>query len=188
MNWTLAPILGFSLAMDALAVSIAIVLCRGPLGTRGMTRVAGAFGFFQGVMPLAGWLFASRFTLFICCVDHWIAFILLFAVGAKMIYEGLKKDEECDYSSDPTRGWLLVVLAVGTSLDALAVGVSFVALKVPPVYTSAVIGAITFLMCIAGMVFARRLGPSLRGRMVILGGVILMMIGAKILTSHLWGG
>ncbi|MEA3508806.1 MAG: manganese efflux pump, partial [Synergistota bacterium] len=124
MNWTLAPVLGFSLAMDVFAVSIAIVLCMGTVGAWAMIRVAGVFGFFQGAMPLVGWLLAYRFASVISSFDHWVAFVLLVAVGAKTIYEGVKNGEDCNFASDPTRGWLLVVLAVGTSLDALAVGVS----------------------------------------------------------------
>lgn len=189
MDWALAAVLGLSLSMDAFAVSCAIPLCRVRVTRRDALRVAGSFGLFQGLMPLLGWLLAARFADLLRPLDHWVAFGLLLFVGGKMIREGWGKGEDCPVSSgDPTRGRTLLLLALGTSLDALAVGVSFLGLPVRVLPTVTVIGGITFLLCLVGLLASGRFFRGQGGRFEVLGGLVLVGIGAKILLDHLGRG
>ncbi len=178
--------LGFSLAMDALAVSVAMVVCSSLHFSAGpVIRVSGVFGLFQALMPLAGWAFAGRALSIVGGVDHWIAFGLLSFVGGRMILEATRKREECLFPKDPSRGLPLLLLAIGTSLDALAAGVSFMPLGLDPAFTSLVIGLVTFCTVAAGMNLANRIGRRGGEKAAMIGGVILIGIGLKILLSHL---
>jgi len=184
----LAVMLGFSLSMDALAIAIAMVICTSLAVTpASVTRVAGAFGLSQALMPMAGWGIAGSSAVIIGAWDHWVAFALLAFVGGRMIHEGLRDSPECIFTNEPSRGLPLLVLALGTSIDALAVGASYLALEVPPVFTSAVIGIVTFIIVTAGMLLAKAIGRRSGERMTVLGGIILIAIGIRILFSHLVG-
>lgn len=185
MNPLFPLFLGVSLSMDAFAVSVALPFCIPSLSMRQIFRVAGAFGFFQALMPLLGWLMASVASKWIAPFDHWIAFALLGFIGGKMILEGLRPADECDTRSDPTSGWPLLTLAVGTSIDALAVGFSFAAMGLNVWSTAAIIGATTFTLCWVGMVGGRQIGRFLGKRMEVVGGLVLVGIGLKILFDHL---
>lgn len=188
MSLGIAVMFGISLAMDALAVSIAMVVCSSfPVGFSSIGRVAGVFGLFQAIMPLAGWSLAEASISVIGNVDHWVAFGLLVFVGGRMIWEGLHKSADCIFTNDPFRWLPLMILALGTSIDALAVGVSYVALGVSPLFTSVVVGIVTFVIVAAGMVLANRIGRRSGERMAVIGGGILIAIGVKILFSHLAG-
>ncbi|GAB6281132.1 MAG: manganese efflux pump MntP family protein [Thermovirga sp.] len=188
MSFGIAVMFGISLAMDALAVSIAMVVCSSlPVTPSSIGRVAGIFGLFQALMPMAGWGLAKAAISLIGSVDHWIAFVLLVFVGGRMIYEGLHDSAECIFTNGSFRWLPLIVLALGTSIDALAVGVSYVALGASPLFTSAVIGIVTFLIVSAGMLLANRIGRRSGNRMAVFGGIILITIGVKILFSHLAG-
>ncbi|MDO9508429.1 MAG: manganese efflux pump MntP family protein [Thermovirgaceae bacterium] len=179
---------GLSLSMDTLAISLAMVVCSSlPVTPASITRVAGIFGLFQAFMPMAGWGLAETAISVTGGVDHWIAFGLLALVGGRMIYEGLQNSAECIFANDPSRGLPLIILALGTSIDALAVGVSFVPLGAAPFFTSSVIGIVTFIIVASGMLLANRIGRRSGKRMEVLGGVILIAIGVKILFSHLAG-
>jgi len=179
--------LGGSLAMDALAVSAAMVLCGRVVPTASsVTRVAGAFGLFQAMMPMAGWALVESSMSFIGEIDHWIGFGLLVFVGCKMIFDGMKDGEGCHFSNDPSRGLPLLALSVGTSIDAMAVGVSYAPLVLAPLFTSIVIGSVTFGIVTAGMLLARRTGKGAGGKAALLGGLVLIGIGVKILLSHLF--
>jgi len=185
MNPLFPVFLGLSLSMDAFAVSVAMPFCVPSLTMRQICRVAGAFGFFQALMPLLGWGLGNLASRVIAPFDHWMAFALLGFIGGKMVLEGLRKEEECNNRSDPTSGWPLLTLAVGTSIDALAVGFSFVALKLNVWSTVSVIGATTFVCCWIGMVGGRQIGRFLGRRMEVAGGLVLIGIGLKILVEHL---
>jgi putative Mn2+ efflux pump MntP len=188
MSLGIALMFGVSLAMDALAVSIAMVVCSSsPVTFCSIGRVAGIFGLFQALMPLAGWGLAEASISVIGSVDHWIAFGLLVFVGGRMICEGLHYSSDCIFTNDPFRWFPLMILALGTSIDALAVGVSYVALGLSPLFTSAVVGVVTFFIVAAGMLLANRIGRRSGERMAVLGGAILIAIGVKILFSHLAG-
>lgn len=176
--------LGFGLAMDALAVSIAIVVCAPfHLSAAPVIRVSGTFGLFQAFMPLVGWLLAEKALSLPNGADRWVAFGLLLLVGGKMISEGVKPREGCLFTGDPTRGLPLILLAIGTSLDALAAGVGFTPLGLAPLFTSSVIGVLTFAIVAVGMSLANRIGRRAGGRAAVMGGLILIAIGMKILFS-----
>jgi putative Mn2+ efflux pump MntP len=187
MNFFLILAVAFALAMDAFAVSVGISLRPTRLSNRQIFRVAVHFGFFQFMMPLLGWQATQSILLdFIEPYDHWVAFGLLMIIGAKMIFEFLRPGKETQKNqTDPTRGFSLFILSVATSIDALAVGMSLAALQETILYPASVIGVIAFGMTLLGA----RTGPLL-GRLVgksaeLLGGLILILIGAKILLEHL---
>lgn len=194
-------LIAVGLSMDAFAVSVTNGIIIEDLRFNHALRIGLFFGAFQALMPLAGWLAGSQFQEYIVSVDHWIAFGLLGIIGGKMIHEALeeakkenetidgmcqvavtKRDTVCE---NPLRAGRLLVLAVATSIDALAVGISFAFLRVSIVWTVAVIGLITLVICVAGVYIGRRCGCLLKKKAEIAGGLILICIGAKILFEHL---
>lgn len=172
--------------MDALAVALATGLALGEVSARQTFRLAFHFGLFQFLMPVIGWMAGLTIETWIAGYDHWLAFGLLGAIGGKMIYEALRGDPGGrEAPRDPTKGVSLVVLSVATSVDALAVGISLGVLHVRIWYPSVVIGVVAFALTAAGMHAGRRLGGALGRRMEVLGGLVLIGIGVKILLSHL---
>lgn len=184
-------LVAIGLAMDCFAVSIAsgILLKRARL--RPMVVMAVNFGFFQALMPLLGWIGASFLSHLIESIDHWIAFSILAFLGGRMIMESFK-DEECKREYDPTSLKVVLALAVATSIDALAVGVSFAFLGInqfPALLPSiGIIGFVSFALSMAGLVFGIRFGCGIarKLRAELWGGVILLAIGTKILIEHLF--
>ena len=178
--------LALALAMDAFAVSLGLGLSLRP-ATRGQTfRLAFHFGLFQFLMPVLGWAAGETLIRHIEKVDHWVAFVLLLGVGGKMIFESLKPEPSLESKrSDPTKGVSVLVLSVATSLDALAVGLSLAALRVAIVFPAVVIGIVAFAMTALGMKMGPALGRIIGRRAELLGGVILIVIGIKILADHL---
>jgi putative Mn2+ efflux pump MntP len=174
------------LAMDAFAVSLGIGLKQCQVSTRTTLRLAAYFGGFQAIMPVIGWLAGLAFARWITGVDHWIAFGLLAAIGSKMIYEAIWGDDEKNAEKDPTRGRTLIVLSLATSIDALAVGLSLALLGVQIWYPAVVIGVVAFAFTAAGLHLGCRFGSLLGKRMEIVGGLILIGIGVKILVDHLF--
>ena len=175
-----------SLAMDASAVSLAkgMALPRKSLLKYGFI-LAFAFGSFQGIMPCIGYLAGSQFTIFISNIDHWIAFILLGIIGINMIKEGKEHKEECEIlHSIPLKTVLL--LAVATSIDALAIGVSFAFLQVPILLASFWIGIITFILSFACVLIGKKVGSIFQKYAEYLGGFMLIFLGFKILIEHLF--
>ena len=178
---------GVGLAMDAFAVSI----CKG----LGMRKVNGKqalviglfFGGFQALMPLIGWLLGRQFEQYIVSIDHWIAFVLLAFIGGKMIAEARKpEEEETPIEMDqPLDLKELLVMAVATSIDALAVGISFAFLNYPLVEAVTVIGVTTFFISVAGVYIGNYFGNKYQKKAEMAGGVILILIGTKILLEHL---
>ena len=183
----LPVILGFSLSMDALAVSCTIPVCVPDVSLPKSLKVAASFGFFQAVMPLLGWFAAERFLSVIEPVDHWIALILLSLVGGRMIAEGLSAKKGCPaIKGDPTAGKNLLALAVGTSIDALAAGISFTGMNINVFSTVGIIGVITFSLSFIGMQLSGLLlGSNRTGKMEVAGGVVLIFIGIHIVLEHL---
>ncbi len=173
------------LAMDAFAVSLGIGLKQCQVSSRTTIRLAWHFGLFQFFMPILGWLAGLTFARWITSVDHWIAFGLLAAIGGKMIYEALWGDEEKRAETDATRGSSLIVLSVATSIDALAVGLSLALLGVQIWYPAVIIGVVAFGFTAAGLHLGCRFGSLLGKRMEIVGGLILIGIGVRILVDHL---
>ncbi len=181
---TLATALG--LAMDAVAVAIASGLSVKLLRWQDALKMAMFFGVFQAVMPLGGYLLGALFTNALAAYDHWIAFVLLSGLGIKMIIESRNAGEETVAS--PFANRKLMVLGIATSLDAFAVGISFSLLEISLVETVTVIGLVTFLLCLPAVWFGARLGKSMAKRAEIFGGIVLILIGGKILIEHLVGG
>ena len=184
-------LLAVGLAMDCFAVSIAsgIILKRARL--RPMLGRAISFGFFQALMPLLGWIGASFFSHLIESIDHWIAFGILAFLGGRMIMESFK-DEDCKHEYDPTSLKVVLALAVATSIDALAVGVSFAFLGIKQfsaiLSPIGIIGFVSFALSMVGLMFGIRFGCGIarRLRAELWGGIILVIIGTKILVEHLF--
>ena len=187
MNWLSITGVAIGLAMDAFAVSIAVGLSLPKLTARHVFRVAWHFGLFQFMMPVLGWLAGRTVSGCIAAYDHWVAFALLAFIGGKMIYEALTEKPR-PAGSDPTRGVTLVVLSVATSMDALAVGLSMAFMNVSVWLPSVVIGLVAGLLTVAGICFGRRLGSSWGRRAEFGGGIVLILIGARILAAALWAG
>jgi manganese efflux pump family protein len=178
--------IALALAMDAFAVSIASGFAVRRMHVRHALSMAGSFGAFQALMPLLGWFCGIRLRVWIEGVDHWIAFGLLSFVGGKMIVEALKI-EEMEEKTNPFAWRVLLVLSVATSIDALAAGLSFALLNVAILAPVLIIGAVTFAMSFAGIAIGARGGHLFEKKIEVLGGVILIAIGVKILLSHLLG-
>lgn len=183
-------LLAIGLAMDCFAVSIASGIILKRVRLRPMLIMALAFGFFQALMPLLGWIGASFFSHLIESIDHWIAFAILAFLGGRMVRESFK-DEECRHEFDPTSLKVVAALAVATSIDALAVGVSFAFLGVRN-YSSlmpsiGIIGFVSFVLSFVGLMFGIRFGCGIarKLRAELWGGIILIIIGTKILIEHL---
>lgn len=176
-------ITAFGLSMDAFAVSISSGIVINKIQMKNILKIAFFFGFFQAFMPLIGWFLGQRFSTYIIQFDHWIAFIVLSFIGLKMIYESLKENDEADI--DPLNTKMLLILSIATSIDALAVGVSFAFLKVS-IFTSAlIIGIVTLVVSFFGVIIGRTSGALLKKKAEIAGGIILTFIGTKILFEHL---
>lgn len=186
LNWLLISCIAVGLAMDAFAVAIAAGLSIPDLTNRHVFRMAWHFGLFQFLMPIMGWAAGSTLLPYIKAYDHWIAFGLLVAVGGKMIHEAFSGDR-ADSTYDPTRGLMLVVLSVATSIDALAVGLSLAVIQVSIWIPSLLFGLVAAILTTVGARFGGRLGARWRSRAKILGGCVLILIGLRILISHIYG-
>ncbi|PKN19730.1 MAG: hypothetical protein CVU71_04980 [Deltaproteobacteria bacterium HGW-Deltaproteobacteria-6] len=177
-------LLAVGLGVDAFSVAIGIGASNTRKSWAPVLRLALAFGFFQFLMPLIGWLAGSTVVDLIRGFDHWVAFALLVVVGGKMIREGFEKESD-EEKADQTRGWPLLLLSIATSIDALAVGFSFSLLKTPILFPAVMIGVVCFLMTAVGMVFGKGLARIFGRKVEILGGLVLIAIGVKILIEHL---
>ena len=180
-------LIAVGLSMDAFAVSI----CRG-LGMRRLNLRTAAvlalfFGGFQALMPLIGWALGSQFMWLIGPVDHWVAFVLLAFIGGKMLWEAFHEEGEDDGCEDTSAIDLreFLVLAVATSIDALAAGISFAALNVDIVASVSLIGAITFALSLAGVAVGHFFGARYEKPASVVGGVVLILIGLRVLLEHL---
>ncbi len=182
------------LSMDAFAVSIGNGILLGRANAAQTARIAGAFGVFQGIMPMIGYLVAGLFAKQIVAIDHWVAFGLLLFIGGKMLWEAIRGEEEVA-EGDPTRWGTLLMMAVATSIDAMAVGVTMALGRtglLEPWYgylvCCAVIAVVTFATCLAGVQLGCHTGNRYGKRAEIAGGIVLIGIGIKILCEHLLGG
>ncbi len=179
-------ILALGLSMDAFAVSICKGLSVPKLQAKHCLICGIYFGGFQALMPLLGWLLGIRFQSLITNIDHWIAFVLLAVIGANMIKESFSKEEECPDSSFGFK--TMLTLAVATSIDALAVGVTFAFLDVAIVPAVLLIGATTFVCSAVGVKIGNVFGNRFQSKAEFLGGLVLIAIGLKILIEHLFFG
>jgi len=176
-------VIAVGLAMDAFAVSVASGVTITAMGLRQTMTIALSFGLFQGIMPIIGWLAGIGFRDYIAAYDHWLAFLLLTAIGAKMIYESFQLEEDhCDEFC--MTGGRLFLLSVATSIDALAVGLSFSFLNITILTPALIIGVVTFLLSYLGIILCQRIGHVFEGKIEIAGGIVLILIGLKILLEH----
>lgn len=177
-------VIAVGLGMDAFSVAIGVGATARIISCSNVFRLSFHFGLFQVLMPIVGWFVGVSLVNIIGGYDHWIAFGLLAFVGGKMIVESLNEDAKI-HTADPTKGLTLIILSVATSIDALAVGLSFAVLKIPILYPSIIIGVVAFVMTATGMVFGEKLGKIVGKRVEILGGLILIGIGVKIVIDHM---
>lgn len=177
-------LIAFALAMDAFAVSIAEGFAIPKVRIRHALTYAAWFGGFQAVMPLAGWFGGIKLAKYISEIDHWIAFGLLILVGGKMIYESFQI-EEVEKEKNPLDVKVLFMLAVATSIDAFAVGLSFALLNVTVLLPIVIIGVVTFCLSYAGVYLGSKGSHFGEQKIEVAGGLVLIAIGIKILWSHL---
>ncbi len=180
-------LIGVGLSMDAFVVSICKGLGMSRLNMRQAAVISLFFGGFQALMPLIGWALGSQLTDFITPIDHWIAFGLLAFVGGKMLWDAFHEDDEDEGVQTDEKLDLkeLLMLAIATSIDALAVGITFAFLQVAIVPSITIIGLATFVISFAGVAVGRFFGARFEKPATIVGGVVLILIGVKILLEHL---
>lgn len=175
--------IAIALAMDSAAVSMAIGARHKKIGYTALLKPSAMFGFFQGLMPLLGFTVALSFANIVEAYDHYLVFAILAILGGKMIYEGLHEGEEDKNVSISFKA--LTVLAIATSIDALAVGAGLAFLNQNILISSFVIAVVTFVICIVSVFVGHKIGEKLESKAEIFGGVVLVAIGAKILAEHL---
>jgi putative Mn2+ efflux pump MntP len=177
-------LIALGLSMDAFAVSLAAGVNASVRGARPTFRLAFHFGLFQFLMPVIGWYIGTRIQAIVSAWDHWAAFGLLAVVGVRMIYGGGKGDAREPSGLDPSRGWSLVLLSIATSIDAWAIGLSLAMLRINIWYPSLLIGAVTALVCAGAVQLGNHVAASFGKRVEILGGLILLGCGVKVLLTH----
>ena len=181
--------IGVGLSMDAFAVAVCKGLGMSRVNWRHAFVIALFFGGFQALMPLVGWALGTQFAALITPVDHWIAFVLLAVIGGKMLVDAVRGDDDDGTESAANADTLdvkeLVMLAVATSIDALAVGITFAFLGVDIVGAVAVVGVTTFVLSFAGVAVGNQFGARFEKPASIVGGMVLILIGLKILLEHL---
>jgi manganese efflux pump family protein len=177
-------LIAVSMSMDAFAVCIGAGSQGQASGRRPVFRLAFHFGLFQFLMPVIGWFAGTTIVHYISAYDHWVALTLLAFVGFRMLRSGLDPNAG-EQKNDPSRGWTLVLLAIATSIDALAIGFSLAMVGVIIWYPAVVIGVVTSLISWLGISLGNRLGQKFGKRMEVIGGIILILIGIRILLAHL---
>ena len=177
-------LIAIGLSFDTFAVSITTGLSISYIRFWQGVKIAATLAFFQALMPLLGYILGKQVENLISDYDHWIAFGLLFLLGFKMIYESFVKEKDAS-SSNPLKTMVLLGMAVATSIDALVVGISFAFVTINIYLAIFIIGAVTFLVSMIGMLFGKKLGGKLGKQMEIIGGIILIGIGFRILLSHI---
>ncbi|MBR6627866.1 MAG: manganese efflux pump [Lachnospiraceae bacterium] len=182
MNLFVLFMTAVGLSMDAFAVSVCKGLAMSRITLKKCATVGIWFGGFQALMPLLGYLLGRQFKAYIETFDHWVAFILLSLIGVSMLREAFsKEDEEANDSLDIKT---MLLLAIATSIDALAVGITFAFLKVDILPAVSLIGVITFILSVAGVKVGNLFGTRYKSKAEICGGIILIIIGLKILLEH----
>lgn len=176
-------LLGIGLAMDAFAVSICKGLSMKKMNWKNAIIIALYFGIFQELMPVIGYFLGTTFEGLVTKFDHWLAFALLLAIGGSMIKEAFSKEEE--NKNDKVDFKTMSVLALATSIDALAVGITFAFFEVNVLLAVTIIGLITFIISIIGVKIGNRFGDKYQSKAELMGGIILILLGIKILLEHL---
>ena len=176
-------LIAVGLAMDALAVSICKGLSMRSFNLKNSLIIGSYFGIFQALMPLLGYLLGTTFSELVVSIDHWIAFILLSIIGLKMINDSLKSEN--NDKNDKLDMKTMIVLAIATSIDALAIGITLAFFEISIVKAISIIGFITFTISFIGVIIGNKFGDKFQGKAEIIGGGILVLIGLKILLEHL---
>ncbi len=177
-------LLAIGLSMDAFAVSVTNGMCKKNVRTGWAFAIALTFGLFQGAMPCIGYALGSRFTSYISRFDHWIALVLLGFIGGKMIADSFKKEDDIPENDMNLTFGQLMLQGVATSIDALAVGVSFAAMSVNIISASAFICSVTFVLSFIAVFVGKKFGSILNNKAQLIGGLILVGIGLKIFIEH----
>ncbi len=186
MSWLNIFGIAVALAMDAFAVSVATGITVKEVTGRHVFRIAWHFGLFQFLMPVAGWFAGRAVAAHIKTYDHWVAFFLLSLIGGKMLLDVIRnRPDGTSETKDPTRGLTLLTLAVATSIDALAVGISLAMLRVSIWVPSVVIGLVAGILSMIGIRFGDRIGSRCERWAGLMGGLMLVGIGVRILVTHL---
>ena len=191
MSFITIFLIAVGLAMDAFAVSVSNGVAAYNFKKKHAFKLGMYFGVFQFVMPILGWFLGISVKEYVEAFDHWIAFVLLLVIGSNMIIESIKEGSDehavCRKTADEfLTVKCLVFQAVATSIDALAVGISFAILNINIVYASAIIGVVAFIISFAGGILGKKLGTILKKKAEIFGGIILVLIGCKILFEHMF--
>lgn len=175
--------IGLGLAMDAFAVSVCKGLSMKKITWKKIVIIALYFGIFQALMPIIGYFLGSSFSSFVQNIDHWLAFILLLVIGINMIKDSTGDEEE--NRNDKVDFKTMLLLSIATSIDALAVGVTFAFFEVNLLLAISIIGIITFMLSIVGVIIGNKFGDKFQNKAELSGGIILIIIGLKILLEHL---
>jgi len=179
-------LIAVGLAMDAFAVSVCKGLSMKKISIKKLLIIAVYFGVFQALMPVIGFFLGESFENLVTSIDHWIALILLSFIGINMLKEAFGKSEE-DNKNDDTSFKTMIILAIATSIDALAVGITFAFLEINIFVIATIIGVITFIISAIGVIIGNKFGDKYEKKAEIFGGVILILMGIKILLEHLFG-
>jgi len=183
MEYIIIFLVALGLCFDTFAVSISSGIAKQNIIFTDALKIALTLAFFQGVMPLAGWSLGEQVKSIISNIDHWVAFTILFVLGLKMILESFKNEKKKEIN--PLNPLYLIGIAIATSLDALAVGFSFSIISIPIIISAIIIGAVTFFASMLGILFGKKTGKNFGNKVEIIGGIILIAIGIKILIQHL---
>jgi putative Mn2+ efflux pump MntP len=178
-------LIAFGLSADCFTVAIGGSISNKTASVLSVLRVSIVFGLFQAIMPILGWLAGRTVAGFIADYDHWLAFILLILVGGKMIWQSFSTKGTHSENIDISKGFLLFTLALATSIDALAVGLSFAFIEISIVPASLIIGFVAFVLTALGFSLGKKIGHLIGKRAEVIGGVILIGIGFQILLSHI---
>lgn len=176
-------IIGISLAMDAFAVSVCKGLSMKKMNWKKAGIIALYFGIFQALMPIIGFVLGSAFSEVVESIDHWIAFFLLAIIGINMIKEA--KDDEIEKRNDLVDFKTMFPLAIATSIDALAVGITFAIFNTNIIYAISIIGIVTFIIALLGVKIGNKFGDKFQNKAELVGGIFLILIGVRILLEHL---
>lgn len=194
MNFVSLVLIAFGLSMDAFAVSVTNGIIIKDIRLKDALKVGAYFGIFQALMPALGWAAGINFRSYIVRIDHWIAFVLLGILGIRMIISALKEETDSDNLGEgdkccenPLSNKVLLLMAIATSIDALAVGISFAFLEVEILSSALIIGLITFTVSTGGVFIGKKCGNLLQKKAEVIGGIVLTLIGFKILIEHSGG-
>lgn len=176
-------LIGLGLAMDAFAVSICKGLSMKKMNWKSAMVIALYFGIFQALMPIIGYFLGTTFSGLVENVDHWIVFILLTIIGGNMIRDSF--DDECEKRNDKVDFKTMIILAIATSIDAFAIGVTFAFFKTNIATAVSIIGIVTFILSLIGVKIGNHFGDKFQNKAELTGGIILIIIGTKILLEHL---